>query len=116
MTEKGAKAMIASDVAQLRRFSNDLRTETMRHPELGGDNMDATVARTKTVLAAHFTPAQRAQIARSPFANHWIVHKLCQLVDAGTPKEDHAPNGSGQGEKAPPTFAEAMWPFLSKKG
>lgn len=111
LTSEQAKAMISSDIAQLRRFASQLRDDTMRHPELGGEHLDQTLKTTQAVLQAHFTPEQRKAISSSAFANHWVLHKLAQLAARAEPSEDSSPRSAGATKPAP-SFAEAMWPHL----
>lgn len=115
LNEAQAKAMIASDAAQLSATADALRSELIKHPELGGLKMDQTIARTKQVLAQHLPQDVRAAVASSVFANHWVLHHLCAVIARLTPAEDVAPNGGGAAPQAAPTAAQALWPHLYRK-
>ena len=100
---------IAHQKAETNRVNDAWHAEAMADSEIGGDKMPAVLARTKQVLMAIATPAERKAIADSPFANNPLFLRMMNRAHALLPVEDtvHSGQPPAVGKQYPRNQAEA---------
>lgn len=87
--------------AEITRTNDLWFDQSMADTEIGGDKMPATKANVQQALAAWATPAERAAIANSPFANNPLFLRILNRASQALPKEDAVGRGTPTPKSGP---------------
>lgn len=90
--------------AEISRTNDLWFDQSMADTEIGGDKMPATQANVQKALTAWATPAERAAIANSPFANNPLFLRILNRASQALGREDLTGRG------APPAKAGPQMP------
>lgn len=116
MTEAQAKQVLAREDLNVANAFDQARDQLIADPVLGGAKIDQTIATTKQVLGAFFSPEDRKLIASMPIANSRLLHSFCAKVAALIPQEDVSRLGGNPAPSSTPqSLGQAMYPHLYSK-
>ena len=87
--------------AEISRTNDLWFDQSMADTEIGGDKMPATQANVQKALTAWATPAERAAIANSPFANNPLFLRILNRASQALGKEDTTGRGAPPAKTGP---------------